>query len=234
MVAKMKRILVVEDEETIRDFVVINLQRGGYTVTDVATGEQALSAFTEAGGDFDVMLLDITLPGIDGFQVCKQLRAQSDTLGIIFLTAKTQEMDKVSGLMMGADDYVTKPFSPSELVARVDAIYRRVMLAASAPRMVIIESGPFVLNAKSRTLHKNGQLVDLTQVEYQIIELLMRHHGVAMERTTILSEVWGAQVYSDAKIVDVNIRRLRVKIEDEPSNPTYIQTVWGYGYKWCP
>ena len=130
----MKRILVVEDEEAIRSFEVINLQRNGYMVVDVPDGEKALAAYDQADGDFDVVLLDITLPGIDGFEVCKQLRARSATLGIIFLTAKTQEMDKVAGLMMGADDYVTKPFSPSELVARVDAVYRRVRLAAASHR----------------------------------------------------------------------------------------------------
>ena len=136
--------------------------------------------------------------------------------------------------MMGADDYVTKPFSPSELVARVDAVYRRVQLASVSSRTAVIESGPFVLNTRSRTLHKNGRPIDLTQVEYQIVELLMQHHGAAMERTKILGEVWGTAVFTDAKIVDVNIRRLRVKIEDEPSSPQYIQTIWGYGYKWCP
>ena len=230
----MKRILVVEDEDAIRGFVVVNLQRSGYTVVDAASGEQALEAYEAAEGDFDVVLLDITLPGIDGFEVCRRLRAKSATLGLIFLTARTQEMDKVGGLMMGADDYVTKPFSPSELVARVDAVYRRVQLAAVSSRTAVIESGPFVLHTRSRTLHKNGRPIDLTQVEYQIVELLMQHHGAAMERTKILGEVWGTAVFTDAKIVDVNIRRLRVKIEDEPSSPQYIQTIWGYGYKWCP
>ena len=230
----MKRILVVEDEDAIRGFVVVNLQRSGYTVVDAASGEQAMEAYEAAEGDFDVVLLDITLPGIDGFEVCRRLRAKSATLGLIFLTARTQEMDKVGGLMMGADDYVTKPFSPSELVARVDAVYRRVQLASVSSRTAVIESGPFVLNTRSRTLHKNGRPIDLTQVEYQIVELLMQHHGAAMERTKILGEVWGTAVFTDAKIVDVNIRRLRVKIEDEPSSPQYIQTIWGYGYKWCP
>ena len=230
----MKRILVVEDEDAIRGFVVVNLQRSGYTVVDAASGEQALEAYEAAEGDFDVVLLDITLPGIDGFEVCRRLRAKSATLGLIFLTARTQEMDKVGGLMMGADDYVTKPFSPSELVARVDAVYRRVQLASVSSRTAVIESGPVVLNTRSRTLHKNGRPIDLTQVEYQIVELLMQHHGAAMERTKILGEVWGTAVFTDAKIVDVNIRRLRVKIEDEPSSPQYIQTIWGYGYKWSP
>jgi len=229
----MKRILVCEDEDVIRDFVVINLQRAGYTVVDVNSGEKALKVYDEQDGDFDIALLDITLPGMDGFTVCKRLRERSSTMGIIFLSARTQEMDKVSGLMLGADDYVTKPFSPSEVVARVDAVYRRVSMMAGISRAsAVIESGPFVLNLKSRTLSKNGEPIELTQVEYQIMELLMKNRGIALERARILNEIWGNQVYSDVKIVDVNIRRLRIKVEDEPSAPVYIQTVWGFGYKW--
>ena len=229
----MKRILVCEDEDVIRDFVVINLQRAGYTVVDVSCGEDALKVYDEQNGDFDIALLDITMPGIDGFTVCKKLREKSNTLGIIFLSAKTQEMDKVGGLMLGADDYVTKPFSPSEVVARVDAVYRRVCMASGGVKeSAVITSGPFVLNQKSRTLTKNGRPVDVTQVEYQIMELLLKNKGVALDRNKILTEIWGENYYSDVKIVDVNIRRLRIKIEDEPSEPVYIQTVWGYGYKW--
>ena len=229
----MKRILVCEDEDVIRDFVVINLQRAGYTVVDVSCGEDALKVYDEQNGDFDIALLDITMPGIDGFTVCKKLREKSNTLGIIFLSAKTQEMDKVGGLMLGADDYVTKPFSPSEVVARVDAVYRRVCMASGGVKeSAVITSGPFVLNQKSRTLTKNGRPVDVTQVEYQIMELLLKNKGVALDRNKILTEIWGENYYSDVKIVDVNIRRLRIKIEDEPSEPVYIQTVRGYGYKW--
>ena len=229
----MKRILVCEDEDVIRDFIVINLQRAGYTTVDVSTGEDALRVYEEQQGDFDIALLDVMLPGMDGFAVCKKLREQSETLGIIFLSAKSQEMDKVSGLMIGADDYVTKPFSPSELVARVDAIYRRLSLThVTAKVNSTLESGPFVLDLKSRTLRKNDRLIEVTQVEYQIMELLMKNKGVALDRAKILSEIWGSQTYSDEKIVDVNIRRLRIKIEDEPSEPVYIQTLWGFGYKW--
>lgn len=229
----MKKILVCEDEAVIRDFVVINLQRSGYETVDVGSGEEALEAFQKAGGDFDVALLDLMMPGIDGFTVCKQLREQSDTLGIIILTAKTQEMDKVRGLMLGADDYVTKPFSPSELVARVDAVYRRVSMARTPKRdSQLMVSGRFVLDLKSRTLLKDNKPVDLTQVEYQLMEYFFRNKNVALERKTILEQVWGSQYNGDEKIVDVNIRRLRIKIEEEPSKPTYIQTVWGFGYKW--
>ena len=147
------------------------------------------------------------------------------------LTAKTQEMDKVRGLMFGADDYVTKPFSPSELVARVDAVYRRVQMM-SGQQAETVQSGPFVLNRKSRLLTKNGEPVDLTQVEYQIVDFFLRNPRVALERSRILNEIWGDSYDGDDKIVDVNIRRLRMKVEDEPSHPVYIQTVWGFGYKW--
>lgn len=229
----MKRILVCEDEDVIRDFVVINLKRAGYDVVDVNCGEKALEAFDNERGNFDIALLDIMMPGIDGFQVCKELRKRSVTLGIIMLTAKTQEMDKVSGLMIGADDYITKPFSPSELTARIDAVYRRVSMSVSkAENTSTLESGPFVLNLNSRTVAKNGEVIDLTQVEYQIMEYFLNHQNIALDRNSILTHIWGDNYFGDDKIVDVNIRRIRMKIEDEPSNPRYIATIWGYGYKW--
>ena len=227
----MRKILICEDEDAIRDFVVINLQRSGYDVTAASSGEEGLELFEKNGGDYDVVLLDIMMGGIDGFTVCKKIRELSSTVGIIMLTAKTQEMDKVRGLMLGADDYVTKPFSPSEVVARVDAVYRRVHMINGSQNETM-ESGPFVLNRKSRQLTKNGEIVDLTQVEYQIVDFFLRNQKVALNRARILNEIWGDSYDGDDKIVDVNIRRLRMKIEDEPSNPTYIQTVWGFGYKW--
>lgn len=230
----MKRILVAEDEDVIRDFVVINLRRAGYDVTDVSSGEQALQVFDEYKGDFDVVLLDVMMPGTDGLEVCKQIRSSSDSIGIIMLSAKTQEMDKVSGLMLGADDYVTKPFSPTELLARVDAIYRRVSMARTGGEPSSkINSGEFVLNLKSRSLTKNGKPVELTQVEFQIMEFFMRNPNVAMERAEILGQVWGDNYFGDVKIVDVNIRRLRMKIEDDASSPRHILTIWGFGYKWA-
>ena len=230
----MKRILVCEDEDPIREFVVINLRRAGYEVVDVNCGESAPETFEKEQGDFDIVLLDIMMPGIDGFQVCKKLREKSSTLGIIMLTARSQEMDKVSGLMIGADDYITKPFSPSELTARVDAIYRRVCMSfiKDENSLSIVESGPFVLNLKSRTVSKNGVPIDLTQVEYQILEYFMKNKNTALDRSSILNHIWGESYYGDDKIVDVNIRRIRMKIEEEPSNPRYIMTIWGYGYKW--
>lgn len=231
----MKRILVCEDEEAIREFVVINLNRSGYETVDVGSGEEAIATYDAEGGNFDLALLDIMLPGIDGFEVCRQLRQRSDTIGIIMLTAKAQEMDKVRGLMTGADDYVTKPFSPSELTARVDAIFRRVSSVASVPlNKDEILSGIFTLNVKSRSFKKNDDYIDLTQVEFQIIHFFVENPDQALSRQEILEHVWGKDYYGDIKIVDVNIRRLRMKIEDDSSKPQYIQTVWGYGYKWNP
>lgn len=230
----MKKILVCEDEADIREFVVINLKRAGYDVTEVGCGEDALEVFDQQRGQFDVALLDIMMPGIDGFTVCKRIREKSSSIGIIMLTAKTQEMDKVGGLMLGADDYVTKPFSPSELVARVDAIHRRVTMARSDQESVstLRQSGAFTLDVKSRTLYKNGEQIDLTQVEFQMMELFLENPNTAIERVKILHKVWGEQYNGDEKIVDVNVRRLRMKVEEEPSNPRHLLTVWGYGYKW--
>ena len=230
----MKKILVAEDESAIREFIVINLKRGGYTVTEAENGLQAVQLYEAANGDFDVVLLDIMMPEMDGIEVCKKLREKSSSLGIIMLTAKAEEMDKVTGLLVGADDYVTKPFSPAELMARVDSVHRRVTMNAGATAQVqtVIALGEFVLDIRARTLTKNGELIDLTQVEFQIMEYFFKNPAAALSRDDILKEVWGASYYGDEKIVDVNIRRLRMKIEETPSNPRHLTTVWGLGYKW--
>ena len=232
----MKKILVAEDEQAIREFVVINLKRAGYDAYEASNGEEALEIYEREKGDFDVAVLDIMMPvKYDGLAVCKTLRQKSGNIGIILLTARTQEMDKVTGLMMGADDYVTKPFSPSELVARVDAIYRRVALAAVRTENNFKEqlvSGEFTLNLRNRTLMKGDKPIELTQVEFQIMEYFFSNPGVALDRSNILKHVWGANYVGEEKIVDVNIRRLRMKIEEKPSNPQYIVTVWGLGYRW--
>ena len=225
----MRKVLVLEDEENIRSFVVINLKRAGYTTIEAGTGEDALVALKE-NPDVKVALLDIMLPGIDGFEVCRRIRAMDNKIGIIMLTARTQEMDKVTGFMTGADDYVTKPFSPAELTARIDALYRRI--GGDMMDDGEIQQPPFVLNTRKRTLEKNGQRVKLTQVEYAIMKMFMENPGKALSREEILRFVWGEDYLGELKIVDVNIRRLRVKIEDEPTSPTFITTIWGYGYKW--
>ena len=231
----MKRVLIAEDETAIREFEVINLERSGYEVVDTDSGEKALEMFDHYNGDFDLAVLDIMLPGIDGIKVCKELRKKSSTIGIILLTAKTQEMDKISGLMLGADDYITKPFSPSELVARVDALYRRVALNSMRAENKFqeeIKFGEFVLNLRNRALKKRGKVIELTQVEFQIMEYFFSNPGTVLSRTQIFKQVWGESRSGEEKIVDVNIRRLRMKIEDDPSAPRHIVTVWGMGYKW--
>ncbi|HIT31900.1 MAG TPA: response regulator transcription factor [Candidatus Enterenecus stercoripullorum] len=227
----MRKVLVLEDEPNIRSFVVINLKRAGYETIEAGDGEEALEQIRK-NPDIKVVLLDIMLPGeIDGFEVCRRIRAGNAQIGIIMLTARTQEMDKVTGLMTGADDYVTKPFSPAELTARVDALYRRAGGEALRDSDEISQP-PFLLNTRNRTLEKNGQRVKLTQVEYSIVKLFMDNPGKALSREEILEAVWGKDYIGELKIVDVNIRRLRIKLEDDPQNPTYITTVWGYGYKW--
>lgn len=232
----MKKVLVAEDEESIREFIVINLTRSGYEVEQAENGAVALDLFSKDESSFDVAILDIMMPEIDGLTVCKELRKRSSDLGIIMLSAKTQEMDKVTGLLVGADDYVTKPFSPSELMARVDAVYRRVEMtrgfrkADSALDVIVLDE--FELNLRNRTLSKAGKLIELTQVEFQIIEYFFGNPNAALSRTDILKQVWGSNYFGDEKIVDVNIRRLRMKIEDNPSAPARLVTIWGLGYKW--
>ncbi len=225
----MKKVLVLEDESSIRSFIVINLRRAGYEVVEAESGEEALEKLS-LHSDVRVALLDIMLPGIDGFEVCRRIRATNSSIGIIMLTARSQEMDKVTGLMTGADDYVTKPFSPAELTARVDALMRRSGGVAVEPGE--IDQPPFLLNTRNRTLEKNGQRIKLTQVEYAIIKMFMENPGKALSREEILDKVWGHDYFGELKIVDVNIRRLRLKIEDNATNPTYITTIWGFGYKW--
>ena len=230
----MKKILVVEDEVAIREFEVINLRRVGYETVEAGSGEEALAVYEEHG-DIDIALLDISMPGMDGLTLCKELRRRSPALGIIMLTARAQEMDKIHGLMIGADDYITKPFSPTELLARVDSLYRRVDIGkANAAKEASdeIRLGDFALNIRRRTLSKNGNNIELTQVEFQIIEYFFTNPDIALDRTDILNRVWGSAYFGEEKIVDVNIRRLRIKIEDDPSHPKHLVTVWGMGYKW--
>lgn len=226
----MKKVLIMEDEENIRSFVVINLRRAGYEVLEAETGAQALERLQQYP-DVGVAILDIMLPDMDGFDVCRRIRANNKQMGIIMLTARTQEMDKVTGLMTGADDYVTKPFSPAELTARIDALFRRLG-GDNGVSSELLTQGPFVMNTRNHTLEKDGVRIRLTQVEYSIMKVFMQNPGRALSREDILSAVWGRDFEGDLKIVDVNIRRLRIKIEDDTNAPTYITTVWGFGYKW--
>ena len=232
----MKYVLIAEDESSIRDFVVINLRRNGYEVIEATNGDEAIKKFDENSDIIDIVILDIMMPYVDGLEVCKYIREKSKRIGIIMLTARTQEMDKVTGLMVGADDYVTKPFSPSELMARIDAVYRRVSLTIENDNEKnntnVLSLNEFVLDLRSHTLTKNGVNIDLTQMEFQIIEYFFTNPNVALDRNDILKFVWGDSYFGDEKVVDVNIHRLRNKVEDEPSQPKHLITVWGMGYKW--
>ena len=227
-------ILAADDEEELLEALQLFLEREHMKLIKAADGPTALRLFEKEQPD--LVLLDVMMPEVDGLAVCKQLRAKSSDLGIIMLSAKTQEMDKITGLMFGADDYVTKPFSPSELMARVDAVYRRVEMTRGFRKndttgdTVVLDE--FELNLRNRTLSKNGSNIELTQVEFQIIEYFFKNPNAALTRTDILKTVWGNNYFGDDKIVDVNIRRLRMKVEDDPSNPVYLTTIWGLGYKW--
>lgn len=229
----MRRVLIVEDEASIREMIALNLRRSGMQVLEAESAEAALTLL-EQEQPCDAAILDVMLPGMSGFSLCETIRRSNNVMGIIILSAKGQEEDKIRGLSIGADDYMTKPFSVSELLARVEALCRRVGRSADAGPVVgsHMVSGEFVLDTASHTLTKNGKPVDLTQVEFQIMELFFQNPGVALVRETILKGVWGENYFGDVKIVDVNIRRLRMKIEDEPSAPKHILTVWGYGYRW--
>ena len=225
-------VLIVEDEPAIASAIARRMTVEGWRVEVAADGPSALDSAARIMPD--VVILDVMLPGMDGFEVCRQLQREQP-VPVIMLTARANETDMLVGLGFGADDYMTKPFSISELKARIDALCRRIsrsqVTVEESSRLV---SGNFVLDEKSRVMMKNGQPIDLTQVEFQIMELFFRNSGTALVRDKILEGVWGENYYGDVKIVDVNIRRLRMKIEDEPSNPQHILTVWGYGYRWNP
>ena len=223
----MKRVLVVEDETSIREMIALNLRMNGMEAVEADSAEMAWKLLSEQA-PCDAALLDVMLPGMNGFSLCEMIRRSDSAIGIIILSAKSQEADKIKGLSIGADDYMTKPFSVSELIARVEALCRRASPEGGAK----LTSGEFTLDENSRMLMKNGEPIDLTQVEFQIMELFFKNPGTALVREKILKGVWGENYYGDVKIVDVNIRRLRMKVEDEPSNPKHILTVWGYGYRW--
>lgn len=226
----VKKILVLEDEAYIRSFVMDNLRRAGYDLLEAANGQQALELLA-GHEDVDAAVLDITVPDMDGFELCRQIRLQSKTMGLLLLVDRYQEMDKVTGLMTGGDDYVTKPFSSAELCARMDAVLRRIR-GQSVSVTELLSSGPFILNVRNHTLEKLGQRIRLTLAEYAMVKLFLQNPGRALSREEILRGVWGRNYEGDAKIVDTNIRRLRIKLEDDPNEPAYITTVWGYGYQW--
>ena len=224
-----EKILILEDEIGIRSFVSINLKREGYEIIEAGTGTEAIEQISN-NPDISIALLDVMLPDMSGIEVCKFIRQQFDQIGIIMLTAKGQEEDKLEGFISGADDYIVKPFSIKELLVRVSALIRRVKKDENKTKTNEIISDPFILNIDKRKLYKNGIEIELTPTEFSIVKYLMVNTKKSLSRDQILNEVWGSNYLYDFKIVDVNIRRIRNKIEDDPSKPKYIQTVWGYGY----
>lgn len=234
--ARERRILVVDDERTIREVVRRYLELEGFAVTEAETGPQALSILQSSRPD--LILLDIMLPGVDGFSITRRLRQAEDFSGlqiegdipIILLTARTNETDRVAGLELGADDYVTKPFSPRELVARVNAVLRRTT-ANEVESENPVEFGGLFLDPRSRSVSVNGEGVALTAKEFDLLWFLLRHPRQVFTRQQLLDKVWGYEFFGDESTVTVHVRRLREKLEPNPSKPSYIQTVWGVGYK---
>ena len=224
----MASILIIEDEISIAELERDYLELSGFEVEIETSGTSGLERALKE--DFNLIILDLMLPGIDGFDICKKIREHKNT-PIIMVSAKKDDIDKIRGLGLGADDYMTKPFSPAELTARIDALYRRIGSDTQSDSVELTQ-GPFVLNTRNRTLDKEGKRIKLTQVEYAIMKLFMQNPGRALSREDILTTVWGRDYDGELKIVDVNIRRLRIKIEDDTANPVYITTVWGFGYKW--
>ena len=223
----MYKILVVEDEDAIRRFIKINLERQGWLVDDVDTGEKGVKMASK--NVYDCILLDVMLPGISGIEVAKEVRKTNQEVGIIMLTAKSQDLDKIDGLEAGADDYITKPFNPTELILRIKSLAKRVDVE---PEYRNISDDVFDLNEEKREFRKNGELIGLTPTEFSLMELFMKNPEKAFTRDELLDEVWGDNFFGESKIVDVNIRRIRSKIEEDPANPKYLNTVWGVGYRY--
>lgn len=225
-----KLILIVEDEDSIRKFVKINLEREGFKVLEAESGEKGIEIARRE--NIDIAILDLMLPNMDGFQVCKILREEYPNLGIIMLTAKSQDMDKIMGLEYGTDDYMTKPFNPIELVLRVKSLSRRMETPEDTSKIEDLIFHPFKIDLYSRKFYREDMEIELTPTEYSIVKLFIENPGKAFKRDEILNIVWGYEFVGDSKIVDVNIRRLRSKIEDDPGKPKFIETVWGIGYRW--
>lgn len=224
----MSKILLVEDEENIRLFTKINLEREGFEVLEAESGEKGLEIALKYNPD--VVILDIMLPGIDGFEVCRILREKLPKIGIIMLTAKTQDVDRINGLENGTDDYLSKPFNPVELILRIKSLIRRLDSIQDNSDLIMLY--PFKLDLYSKSFYKEGKEIELTPTELSIITIFMSNPGRAFSRNELLDMTWGTDFEGDIKIVDVNIRRLRAKIEDNSSKPKYIETVWGTGYRW--
>ncbi|MEK4238253.1 response regulator transcription factor [Paenibacillus sp. FSL H7-0714] len=222
------QVLIVEDDDNIRRFIAINLTNNGFVVSEAACGEAALQSFETNRPD--VIVLDIMLPDLNGFEICRKLREQDPGVIIIFLTARGQDLDKINGLEIGADDYIVKPFNPLELVARIKAILRRTETALK-PQKTILQAGPIRLDLNSNKMFKHDDIIELTPKEFQLIKTFLEHPDTALSRNELMNLVWGEDFIGDPKTVDVHVRKLREKIEEDASNPHWIETVWGLGYR---
>ncbi|MFI2710123.1 response regulator transcription factor [Micromonospora sp. NPDC018662] len=227
----MSRVLVVEDEESFSDALSYMLRKEGFEVSVAATGTSALTEFDRTGAD--IVLLDLMLPEMSGTEVCRQLRQRSH-VPIIMVTARDSEIDKVVGLEIGADDYVTKPYSPRELVARIRAVLRRQSTEANESGAPTLAAGPVRMDIERHVVTVEGASVQLPLKEFELLELLLRNAGRVLTRGQLIDRVWGADYVGDTKTLDVHVKRLRSKIEPEPSTPRYIVTVRGLGYKFEP
>lgn len=228
----MTKILLVEDEVSIRKFIKINLEREGFEVFEAGSGEEGLEIAEKEKPA--IVLLDIMLPGMDGFEVCDRLRKSFPHLGIIMLTAKAEDYDKIMGLQSGTDDYLTKPFNPTELTLRIKSLERRLGSDSKEEKKGerFLESGIFKVDVYGHKFYKDGVEVELTPTEHEIVKFFITNANRALSRDEILNAVWGEEFLGDSKIVDVNIRRLRSKVEEDAAHPVYIETVWGVGYRW--
>ncbi len=224
------KVLVVEDEASIRSFITLNLEMAGYEAGEAESGEEALDLLMPFLPD--VVVLDLMLPGINGLEVCQHIREAVPESLIIMLTAKGQDTDKIMGLELGADDYMVKPFNPFELIARIKAMLRRRNRFETGKKDYIY--GDLRLDIAANKLLKNDAEVELTPTEYSLLKMFMENPGKALKRDEMLDAVWGEDYFGDTKTLDVHIRRLREKIEDNPSDPRHIKTVWGSGYRWQP
>lgn len=224
-----QKILVVDDEKSIVRLVTFNLEKEGYITLKAYDGEEALNIIRQESPD--LVLLDIMLPKIDGFDVCRRIRQEGIPLAVIMVTAKDQEIDTVLGLELGADDYITKPFSPRELVARVKAVLRRTSSQEGNVRKEVIKIGGLFIDSSKYEVSVNGRPVELTPKEFELLDFLARNAGRVMTRDVLLNHLWGYTYAGDTRIVDVHVSHLREKIEDNPKNPAYIKTVRGVGYK---
>ncbi len=222
------KILIVEDELSIRKLIAFNLQRSNFEVMEAGEGKLALKLVEEYNPS--LVILDLMLPDMDGFEICTTIREKNPHLPIIILSARGQDMDKIMGLELGADDYIVKPFNPLELVARIRTVLRRTEITHQPAKASKLEAGPYVIDIKTQRVYKSGQLLKLTPREFQLMKYFFEKLNETISRDEFLDEIWGLNYFGDPKTVDVHIRRLREKIEDDPSNPLYLKTIWGFGY----